>query len=126
MAGQLPFPTDAQIDLARVLAVRHEVSLPEGFEGDAVWTRNFLDSFAFDTNTEQDIYRRIRNIMQWCREVRAPEEMARKLDITPKQVDFIISVLHDSGYELAEVVEDLDEDPEDACYRHLETKELYY
>ena len=126
MTGSSPRSTDAQIDLARTVATRHAVRLPQGFESDVGWTRRFLDVFAFDPETELDVYRRIRNIEQWCREGRTPAEMARKLDLSPEDVGFIVAVLRDSGYDLTEVEEDLDEDPEEAWYGHIESDSLYY
>jgi hypothetical protein len=47
-------------------------------------------------------------------------EMARKIGLRADQVEFMIAVLRDSGYDMEEVVEDFDTDPEDAAWRDLE------
>jgi hypothetical protein len=114
-------PTAAQIELARLVADRHEVRLREGFEVDGPWTRRFLDVFAFDPDTEDDVYRRVRNVTQYVREGRDMPEMARKLGLRPDLVEFMIGVLRDSGCDLEEVVEDFDSDPEEAAWRDMES-----
>jgi hypothetical protein len=108
-------PTAAQIELARLVADRHEVRLREGFEVDGPWTRRFLDVFAFDPDTEDDVYRRVRNVTQYVREGRDMPEMARKLGLRPDQVEFMIDLLRDSGHDLEEV-RDLDSDLETRSY----------
>ena len=113
-------PTAAQVELVRIVADRHEVSLPFGFESDGPWTRKFLDVFAFDPEYEEDVHRRIRNIVQYVREGREIPEIARKLNIRPEQAEFMVGVLSQSGYPMEEVVEDFDGDPEDAAWREME------
>jgi hypothetical protein len=113
-------PTPAQIELARIIANRHEVQLRFGFESDGAWTRKFLDVFAYDPEVEEDVFRRVRNVSQYVREGRDMPEMARKVGLRPDQVEFMISVLRDSEFDLDEVVEDLDSDPEDAAWRDME------
>jgi hypothetical protein len=113
-------PTPAQIELARLIASRHEVQLRFGFESDGAWTRKFLDVFAYDPEMEEDVFRRIRNVSQYVREGRDMPEMARKIGLRADQVEFMIAVLRDSGYDMEEVVEDFDTDPEDAAWRDLE------
>jgi len=113
-------PTPAQIELARIVADRHEVQLRYGFESDGVWTRKFLDVFAYDPEIEEDVFRRVRNVIQYVREGRDMPEMARKVGLRADQVEFMIAVLRDSDYEMEEVAEDLDTDPEDAAWRDLE------
>ena len=113
-------PTPAQIELARIIANRHEVQLRFGFEGDGAWTRKFLDVFAYDPEVEEDVFRRVRNVTQYVREGRDMPEMARKVGLRPDQVEFMVSVLRDSDVDLEEVVEDFDSDPEDAAWRDME------
>ena len=113
-------PTPAQIELARLIASRHEVQLCFGFESDGAWTRKFLDVFAYDPEMEEDVFRRIRNVSQYVREGRDMPEMARKIGLRADQVEFMIAVLRDSGYDMEEVVEDFDSDPEDAAWRDME------
>jgi hypothetical protein len=113
-------PTPAQIELARIIANRHEVQLRFGFEGDGAWTRKFLDVFAYDPEVEEDVFRRVRNVTQYVREGRDMPEMARKVGLRPDQVEFMVSVLRDSDVDLEEVVEDFDSDPEDVAWRDME------
>ncbi|MDR3519260.1 MAG: hypothetical protein P4M00_26000 [Azospirillaceae bacterium] len=113
-----------QIALARLVADRHGITLPLGFEDDGPWTRRFLDVFAFDTQTEQDVFRRIVNLRQWAREGRDADEMGRKLDIKPALVVFALAVLRDSGFDLDDVAEDLGPDPEDA-YWHMAEEDAF-
>ncbi len=115
-------PTPAQIDLARIVSDRHEVVLPFGYELDGPWIRRFLDCFAFDPETEEDVFRRVRNITAYAREGRTTADMARKLDLRPDQVDFIVETLRGSGYDLNEVIEAFDEDPEEVSWRDLESE----
>ncbi|EWY40126.1 hypothetical protein N825_03110 [Skermanella stibiiresistens SB22] len=113
-------PSAAQVELARLIAERHEVTLPLGFEADGPWTRKFLDVFAYDPEVEEDVFRRVRNIVQYVREGRDMPEMARKVGLRPDQVEFMISVLRWSDYDMEEVVEEFDTDPEDAAWRDME------
>jgi hypothetical protein len=113
-------PTPAQIELARIIANRHEVQLRFGFESDGAWTRKFLDVFAYDPEMEEDVFRRVRNVTQYVREGRDMPEMAHKIGLRPDQVEFMIEVLSDSGYDMEEVTEDFDADPEDAAWRDME------
>jgi hypothetical protein len=46
--------------------------------------------------------------------------MARKIGLRADQVEFMIEVLRDSDYDMEEVVEDFDSDPEDAAWRDME------
>ena len=93
-------PTPAQIELARIIANRHEVQLRFGFESDGAWTRKFLDVFAYDPELEEDVFRRVRNVTQYVREGRDMPEMARKIGLRADQVEFMIEVLSDSGYDM--------------------------
>lgn len=113
-------PTAAQVELARLVADRHEVRLPTGFESDGIWTRKFLDVFAYDPEAEEDVFRRVRNLVQYVREGRDTPEMARKVGLRPDQVEFMISVLRWSDYDMEEVVEDFETDPEDAAWRDMD------
>ena len=76
--------------------------------------------FAFDPEMEEDVFRRIRNIAQYVREGRDMPEMARKIGLRADQVEFMIEVLRDSDYDMEEIVEDFDSDPEDAAWRDME------
>lgn len=116
----VPPPTAAQVALARTVAARHEIDLPEGVTGDGAWMRAFLDVFAYDPETEEGVFRRVRNLIQWAREGRTPAEMAHKLGLPAERVVFALGVLRDSGHDLAEVAEEVLEDPEEICWRCLE------
>lgn len=113
-------PSYQQLGLARLVADRHGLTLPDGYEDDGPWIRRFLDVFAFDPATELDVFRRVANLIQWAREGREPGEMARKLEIKANLVTFALEVLHDSGINLDEVVEDLGPDPDETYWRDAE------
>ena len=91
-----------------------------GFEADGPWTRKFLDIFAYDPDTDEDVFRRVRNVIQYVREGRDMPEMGRKVGLRPDQVEFMIGVLRDSGHDLEEVIEDFEHDPEDAAWQDME------
>jgi hypothetical protein len=83
--GGEALPTAKQIELARELARRWHLVLPEGSMQDLTFVRAFLDVFALDgrRNPPEQVLRRLRNARQLAWDGVVAEEIARKLDLPP-------------------------------------------
>jgi hypothetical protein len=101
----LGWPSEAQIGLVRVVADRHRLTLPVGWECDTPWVRLFLDCFAFDTTLHTGGGRMVWNIQQWFREERDWNDIALKIQGSLKHVQFIHDTLRQSGYALGAVID---------------------
>src|SRR4051794_19439854 len=74
--------TGKQLALARDLAQRWKLDLPEGRESDLAVIRAFLDAFALASdNPFEQVLRRLRNARQLAWDGLTAEEIARKLEL---------------------------------------------
>lgn len=99
------FPSEAQLNLVRIVADRHRLPLVEGYEDDLPWVSMFLDCFAYDTVLGTGGSRQIWNVQQWFREQRDPQEIAKKICLTVKHVEFIHDMLVTCGYNVGPIID---------------------
>ena len=99
------FPTEAQLNLARIIADRYRLSLPGGYENDLPWVKMFLDCFAYHAETGLGGSRQLWNIQQWFREQRDHQDIANKIMLTVNHVEFIRDMLVRCGYGVDPVID---------------------
>jgi hypothetical protein len=113
-------PSQAQVDLVRLVAERHGLGIPAVGCFDRVWARRFLACFAYDPETEVDVHRRLHLVEQCAREGRSVPDIAAKVELRPEDVALMLDLLARSGRVLDEVVEDAASDPEASVWDELD------
>ena len=125
MAKQL---TRDQIDFAFLLKERHEFDIPFDILCDYEFGKKFIDLFAFDPE-QKDMtgFRRVDTIVSYLYYDKDQRHLQFKLELSPEDVSFMISVISKYKFNGDIPRENLqDKDPELTAYEKLEHALLDY
>jgi hypothetical protein len=102
---QSPQVSYKQERLCVVIAERFGLTLPDGWDGDSWFMKNFLDAFAFDPETGEGGFDRVRYLIQYVREGRDFDDIARRMTLPRDQVRLMVAMLQATSTDLTETID---------------------
>lgn len=112
--------SEDQKTLAATLIDRFRLRVPDDFFSDPARVRRMIDVFAFDPDTGDGGIRNVAVLIMRTREGCDDADIGRILGVDTVSVTLARELMLASGYDLEEEEEDLEADPEDACWQALE------